>query len=551
MENINAIGLNVRITGVSNAIASLTRIQNQTQQTSNRINALTRAATGFAVAAGSLSYASLKAYDSFARFEQGAKSLLGTLEGGRFAKALQQFAVPSAFSADILRKGAQGLASTGLSGSRSMGILGATTNLAAAGGSTNEELSRTLMALRQIQSKGVVRAEELNQQLAESLPLMIKAVKDQTGKSDLAGMSSKEFFDALIAAGNGAKYGNAQKDLAAASPMIAIQNVVEALGNTLIPTGRLLAKVLSVVVAVVMPVIEKFGKLNEATGGLLGFGIILGLLTSSMTALFGALKTTVIAALGLTEAEAKQLTAIEAVNVALGMFSRKLTNAALFNNGGGIPGIKPRKDWDFMTGGESAASLIKKNGLFQSNKYLRYLRLQNSIGGSQQVVSSLPKLGARMIGDSLGPLLNGGGSMISGIFKFIKPLMTLANVAKATGWGLVITLAIQVIPRLFGNLAKIFGAISKWFGKLWDSVKASPLGQVIEGIINFFTMLWDGLVSILSLDWLVDALGIDNVDEQNADAISNAIGTTVSSSERPLRRGDAENWWYARMSEMG
>jgi tape measure domain-containing protein len=558
MQNVDILGLGVRLVGGQDVVRGLQNIQRQANQSATQINSLTRAATGFAAAAGAISIAALRAYDSFARFEMGAKSLLGTLEGQRFAKAIQQFAVPSAFSADILRKGAQGLASTGMSSGKAFDVLKAVTNLAAAGGSTNEELSRTLLALRQIQSKGAARGEEVNQQLAEALPLLIAEVKKISGR-DPIGMKSDEFFAAVIQAGQ--KYESAQSNLAATSPQIAIQNFTEAVNNSLIPTGKLLGAVLAKILQPLNHILDILSQLNEGTNGLLGLTIIGGLVSAVFQNIIAISAVYIKSLTGLNTAELFLVDTTTKLNLAFGLLLKQMpTNILSKITGQNII------DERFNELIEKIRISVLRNrakvagmgaGLGQNGA-----AVASSVIGLKTVKRLSSKYGAfQTIGNSVMNMLSGAGAFIKGspgmlmngiknLVAFAKPFMSIGKILKVGGWTTLIMLAIEVVPRLIANLGKIFGALAKQFGELSNIFGKSEFGQAIMKIGEWIGMLWETIVSILSLDWLVKLMGIeDEVDQGNANAVADAVGNSLSST-RPIRRGDPENWWYSRMAEM-
>lgn len=510
-------------------LGGMARIQRQTQQTAQTVDLLSRSAQGFAVAAGVVAFASLKAYDSFARFEQGAKSLLGTLEGKRFARAIQDLAVPSPFQSDLLRKGAQGLISTGLNPARATRVLSATSNLAAAGGSTNEEFSRTMLALRQIQTKGFARAEEVNQQLAESLPLLIAAVREQTGR-DPIGMRAEEFMDAVIKAGEG-KYGNAAGSLSAASPMIAIQNLGEMIMNSMIPTGKRLTEMLSVLMAGIEPMIKMWTWLNETLMGIPGLILIVGLLTISMKGLAASMRGAIAHSLRKNVADLKQFNNLQMVNFALGVFYRRLQAASF---GGGFEPLH----------------YLRKHSPGRSAKGKRILNLNQLALTNQAPFSWLfGDLKANANGTNR---LKIGLSALKNVPQTLKTL-NFTKLLKFSGWllaiGLAIGLAIDSAPKRGENLGKIFKHFYNKMMEWGDMLAQNPVVEAVKRVIDAITAIWEQLVSIVALDWLVSLLGIedDSKGKANADKVRDALGSTA---DRPIRRGDAEVWWQSRLADM-
>lgn len=519
MNTMAILSVAFRAQGVSQVLNSLSQVQTAAQRTQTVISGLAVAATAFATGAAAIAGASLLAYDSFARFEMGAKSLLGTLEGGRFAKAIQAFSVPSAFDPTLLRKGAQGLVSTGMSSGRSLDVLKAVTNLSAAGGSTNEEISRTLLALRQIQSKGIARAEEINQQIAESLPLLITAVREQAGR-DPIGMKSDKFFAAIVAAGG--KYRGAQEQLAAKSPVIALENAWQAIQNSLIPTGRALAQVLTVLLMPFQALTSLFSALNEATSGLLGLAVIGSLLYSAAAAMSAYIRMQYV---GMAAMEAQsQMSWVSAQ--CLEVLAKSAIKASAVNGTKLVP-----DGWDDIISAQLVGASKTATPKSWMAALLNLMNPKTMLGG----LTKAPGMISKGVGAGLGML---------------KPLMTLGNILKVSGWLTVIALAIEVVPRLLGNLGKIFGALWRSLTSAWESFSQTPFGSAIVKLFEALGAIWETIVSILSLDWLVKLMGIDEPDSENADKVAEAAGGASSSRTRPIRKSDAETWFYGRLADI-
>ena len=90
MAQFDALEIGVSLAGVSSVLAGLAALSSSIQNTSKSADAFGKAAAIFAAGATTISVAAVKAYDSFARFQMGAESLLGVLEGQRFARAIQK-----------------------------------------------------------------------------------------------------------------------------------------------------------------------------------------------------------------------------------------------------------------------------------------------------------------------------------------------------------------------------------------------------------------------------------------------------------------------------
>jgi tape measure domain-containing protein len=546
-NDFDALSLGVSLAGVSTVLAGLASLTSSINNTAASADRFSKTAAVFSAAAATIGASALKAYDSFVKFQIGAESLLGTIEGRRFSDAIQKMAVGNAYSADILRRGSQGLVASGMGSARAQGVLGAVTNIAAAGGTDNAGLERALMAIRQINAKGTVRGEEANQQLADTMPLLLKAVQDLTGRNTVVGMSKDEFLNAVVQVGGG-KYAGAQENLASRSPGIVLQNTMDNIKNALIPTGLLLAKALILILKPVNYLITAFSKLNEGTGGLLGLLSIFKLLQFAGSMMVNFIRTII----GLTKAEWDQFNALGKVNLALIAFEHRL-NGALVGGTGGVGGSSS------TAGVHNISDVIddyaKKRG-FKLNPYSTTPLGNVGTIDALSMMKKLPTQGGGfggLIGNIVGVGSNIAGKGVMGgigeVFNLIKPLLNVGKLLKGSLITAGIMLVIEVLPRLMGNLSKTFGKLWDSLSKAWESFSKTPLGEVIVGLFDFLSGLWETLVSVLSLDWLVDAMGLeDEVDQDNVDAITGS--SSMTAPNRPIRKSDAETFFYSRMTEM-
>lgn len=96
--------------------------------------------------------------------------LMGSAEAGKaYTDELQEFAAKTPFDFPGLAKGAQRLISIGQTGDQAIATLKNVGDAAAATGQGSEAVNRVVTALAQIQAKGKLSAEEINQ-VAEALP---------------------------------------------------------------------------------------------------------------------------------------------------------------------------------------------------------------------------------------------------------------------------------------------------------------------------------------------------------------------------------------------
>ena len=560
-SEFDALSIGVSLAGVSTVLAGLSNLTNSLNNTGAAADRFSRTAAVFTAAAATIGASAIKAYDSFVKFQIGAESLLGTLEGRRFASAIQKMAVGNAYSADILRRGSQGLVASGMGSGRAQSVLGAITNIAAAGGTDNAGLERALMAIRQINAKGTVRGEEANQQLADTMPLLLKAVQDLTGRNTVVGMSKDEFLNAVVTAGTG-KYAGAQENLASKSPGIVLQNTMDNIKNVLIPTGLLLAKALILILKPINAWIGMLSKINEASGGLLGlFGVfkLLQFAGSMMVKWWNALAGTTTK---LSAAELGLLSASERLSVGFQVLQSRLFSIVNQNTGG----VSKSSTGLFNMPAKTFQDFLREKGTKELKpKWVSENIFTGTVGGfTQEEVKTPAKATADLVKEFLGgkgfkfktpfigppvppvPLTN----LLTGMFDFIKPFLKVGNLLKGSIITAGVMLAIEVLPRLFTNIGKIIGWFAGAISKAWESFSKTPIGSAITALFDFLGSLWETLVSFLSMDWLVSLLGIeDEVDQNNADKISESLGT-VRTPNRPIRSSDPEIFFYSRLSQM-
>lgn len=147
--------------------------------------------------------ANLEAYAGFDSMVRGLRTLDGTAEAtSARLEALRIVAMAPGLSFEEAVRGDIRLRSVGLSAELSEKAMKALGNALATVGGSSADMSGVILALGQIQAKGKVSAEEINQ-LAERLPQIREAMKNAFGTSDTQalgkqGIGSEEFIRGII-----------------------------------------------------------------------------------------------------------------------------------------------------------------------------------------------------------------------------------------------------------------------------------------------------------------------------------------------------------------
>ncbi len=193
-------------------------------------------------------------------------------------------------------EGSTRLQAAGLSARQAERALMGFGNALASVGRGKADLDGVITALSQIQSKGVISAEEINQ-IAERVPQIRRLMQDAFGTANTemlqkAKLSSTEFIDAITASleklpkvTDGAK--NAFENFGDAA-----NRALDAIGKTLLP---MVTRALEAIIPVLENIAENFGKLPDAAkmglGGLAVGGAIIGPALYGLSMLLNAIKT--------------------------------------------------------------------------------------------------------------------------------------------------------------------------------------------------------------------------------------------------------------------
>ncbi len=191
--------------------------------------------------------------------------------------------------------GSTRLQAAGLSARQAERALMGFGNALASVGRGKADLDGVITALSQIQSKGVISAEEINQ-IAERVPQIRRIMQDAFGTSNTeilqkAKLSSTEFIDAITASLEKLPKvtGGAQNSFENFSD--AANRALTAIGNTLLP---MVTRALEKIIPVLESIADNFGKLHpviqSAFGGLAVGGAIMGPALLGLAALANSIK---------------------------------------------------------------------------------------------------------------------------------------------------------------------------------------------------------------------------------------------------------------------
>jgi tape measure domain-containing protein len=214
MPGVLEYALSLKTAGFDNPLrqseSGLKNFKTTAGGTDSALGGLTAAAAGAtAVFAtfGAVTAGALAVLDGYAEFDglvRGMKTLEGTAAGTQARlELLRDVAKVPGLGFEEAVRGDIRLRSVGISAALSEKAMRAFGNALATVGGGKAELDGVLLALTQIQSKGVVSAEEINQ-IAERVPQVRAAMKEAFGTADTeafakSGKSVTEFMEGLVA----------------------------------------------------------------------------------------------------------------------------------------------------------------------------------------------------------------------------------------------------------------------------------------------------------------------------------------------------------------
>lgn len=225
---------------------------------------LTAAVTAPIVALGTAAVQSATKLDSLTR---GLTSVAGSSEAAQAQLIrLREVAKLPGLGFQEAIQGSINLQAAGLSAQQAENALTAFGNALATVGKGKADLDGVILALSQIQSKGKISAEEINQ-IAERVPQIRAAIKGAFGTSDSEalqklGISSTEFIDKITA-----ELGKLPKVTGGAQN--AFENLSDSIEIALLPLGNAILPSVIAAIETILPVIERlstgFANLSPST----------------------------------------------------------------------------------------------------------------------------------------------------------------------------------------------------------------------------------------------------------------------------------------------
>lgn len=163
------------ISAIDNFSSTFDNLERQTQEAFDVANsvgsALTQVGLGVAAASGAFVGFGLNYLSQMENAEIGLKTLTGSAEVTKDVIAeLQQFAVNTPFDFPGILQGTRRLIGMGMAADEAVSMMKATADAVAAAGGNAEALDGVILALGQIQARGKVSAEEMNQLAERGIP---------------------------------------------------------------------------------------------------------------------------------------------------------------------------------------------------------------------------------------------------------------------------------------------------------------------------------------------------------------------------------------------
>ncbi|NMD69611.1 tape measure protein [Bacillus sp. DNRA2] len=182
-------GLNIsfKISAIDDFSKTMSNLQSSTQKAFDTIanagKVVAGAGAAMSVAAGAAMGVGLNYLAGMQKAEIGLQTLTGSAdETARIMKDLQNFAINTPFEFDGMLQGTRRLIGMGMASDQATQMLYATADAVAAAGGGAAELDGVLLALGQIQAKGKISAEEMNQLAERGIPAW-KILGEQMGKT--------------------------------------------------------------------------------------------------------------------------------------------------------------------------------------------------------------------------------------------------------------------------------------------------------------------------------------------------------------------------------
>jgi hypothetical protein len=406
-----------------------------------QIAAVAGAASGIGIAA------------RFQKLEVGFTNILGSAEKARQLLAdLRKLGATTEFNTEDLVGYSRVLLATGSTAQGVTRELRALTDAAAFAGLSTPDVGALSVNLSQIRQALKPELEDLKQfgTRGISLDKVVGAaqgrdLKQGEGIRELQKMTGQQAFDTLIQGFEKAFGGSAAKN--AGTLLGVIQNLNEAFGTAMLPTGKLLVPILTSVATGAKAVGEGLGRINEITGGSAGLVFLIGGLWRAKGLLVGTLVTAATATKALTSALAQYSVAAGAAGAA----SR--IPAAQFAPGVGLgapqgPSNRIGGPFGIRTAISKAGGVLPMLAGFGKNA-LKFV-------GKAGIAGLAADLGLNMLGDKVGGQTGG----------------TLKGIGTGVGIG--------------STLGMIVGSIVPGIGTAIGGAVGAVAGGLIGGIKGYF-----------------------------------------------------------------
>ena len=256
------------------------------------------AATGFSAVIAGLGVATLGAAVKMDSLKRGLASVATEADPvvAQLARLREVAKLPGLGFPEAI-EGSTRLQAAGLSAELSEAALIGFGNALASVGAGKDDLAGVIRALSQIQGKGKVMAEEINQ-IAERLPQIRPLMQAAFGTSNTEalqklGLSSEEFIGKLVA-----QLGNLAR--VTSGPQVALENIKDSIFVAAAAVGEGFLPVLEQLAAIIGPAVEKaaaaFTALPAPIRGALGGAVALLAVAGPLALVFTALSPTMVAA---------------------------------------------------------------------------------------------------------------------------------------------------------------------------------------------------------------------------------------------------------------
>ncbi len=320
----------IGVTGVSTVESGLSRVDRAVDKTASkgreaslaleRMQSPLMAAAGAAgsllaqvtaIGAGIATFSGIGVAARFQKLEQGFTNILGSATAARgLMDDLRKMGASTEFNTEELTGFARLLLATGSTAKGVRRELAALADAASFVGGNTSDVGALAVNMSQIRQAIRPELEDLKQFGTRGISLG-KVVGAATGKQmdtgqairTLQSMNGRKAFETLLTGMEKAFGGSAVRN--AGSLLGVIQNLNEAFGTAMLPTGKLLVPILTGIASGIKAFGEGLGRVNEMTGGSAGLIVLISGLWRGAGLLTGTISTAVSATRALTAAIAQ------------------------------------------------------------------------------------------------------------------------------------------------------------------------------------------------------------------------------------------------------